>query len=1380
MQSSQLGWMGCSRMSISRFHAEWLSLLDISGPFLSLPVLVRRFPQGLEAHDPDHFRLLRQVHDEWDENQQGLKPDPGIHTQWIKWVLTNTLELDDVLLEGQDIPQTLKAEIEEPQNRETLRPDMVLMDPDGKKARLLIQTYPLRQKLTRVVEGKAWKASPDTRMTQLLRDTGVTLGLVTNGDQWMLVYAPKGETSGYTSWYSTIWLEEQKTLAAFRNLLGLHRFFGVADEETLEALLAESAEDQQEVTDQLGYQVRKAVEVLVQSLDKADQDYDGKLLEGVPDKVLYEASLTVMMRLVFLFCAEERELLLLGDELYDDNYAVSTFREQLRTTADNHGEEILERRNDAWSRLLTTFRAVYAGVQHERMKLPPYGGSLFDPDRFPFLEGREPKTSWQDTPSQPLPINNRTVLHLLEALQVLQVRLPGGGPAEPRKLSFRALDIEQIGHVYEGLLDHTAIRATEPVLGLAGTRDNEPEVPLSLLEEFIEKGEKELHKFLKNETGRSSASTIKKMMNAEIDDQTASRFRTACHGNEELWKRIEPFAGLVRTDTFGYPAVILTKSVYVTAGTDRRSSGTHYTPRSLTEPIVQYTIEPLVYQGPAEGKPRTEWKLKSAVELLDLNICDMACGSGAFLVQACRYMSDRLVDAWEAVEQQVDGTPRITPLGRVSEGGPTEQIIPSDTEERLAYARRIVAQRCLYGVDVNPLAAEMAKLSLWLLTLAKDKPFEFLDHAIRCGDSLIGIHDIEQLKNYSLKPDNGDTPLFKGPLEQAVSEAIELRLKLEDMPSNTVEDVEAQEQLLAEAHEKIARLRCAADLLVSAEYWGENAKDKLERIGSAGVLAENYVEHGPTDEFQQKADSERRGLKMFHWPLEFPEVLVKRRGFDVYAGNPPFMGNRKITGELGPQYREFLVEHLANGQRGMADLCVYFFLRSEQLLRPSGNCGLVATNTIAEGESRAVGLESLIQHGCCVYAAFPNVEWPGTASVFVSLVLLHKGDWSGTCTLGDREVSGIGPSLCEGLTTQEPPQSLENAGDRAFVGSNVIGKGFFLSPEEARRLIDADQNYSQVLHPFLNGADVNTAPDQTASRWVINFFKWPLNRNNSPSNYRGPVASDFPRCLEIVERLVKPERDRKKRKTYRENWWRFGEPQSKLYDAIQGNSRVLVKARISPIHALVFVPNEQVFSDKLVVFTGDLSDFMVLQSTLHEVWAVEFSPTMGLTGISYSLSGALKTFVVPSLSDDQLSVASQYYDHRDRMLELGKEGLTKLYNRFHDPDKSSSDIEMLRDIHVEMDQAVAIAYGWDDLELEHGFHETKQGLRFTVSEPARREVLQRLLKLNHERYEEEVKQGLHGKKKKVAKRKAAPRKRTTKKKVATGPTLFDKDDTEDG
>ena len=120
-----------------------------------------------------------------------------------------------------------------------------------------------------------------------------------------------------------------------------------------------------------------------------------------------------MMRLVFLFCAEERGLMLLDDEIYDDNYAVSTLQAQLRETADQHGEEILERRHDAWCRLLATFRAVYGGIEHDRLKLPAYGGRLFNPDRFPFLEGRKQGTTWRDMPADPLPVNNRTVLHLL-------------------------------------------------------------------------------------------------------------------------------------------------------------------------------------------------------------------------------------------------------------------------------------------------------------------------------------------------------------------------------------------------------------------------------------------------------------------------------------------------------------------------------------------------------------------------------------------------------------------------------------------------------------------------------------------------------------------------------------------------------------------------------------------------------------------------------------------------------------------------------------------------------------------------------------------------------------------------------------------------------
>jgi hypothetical protein len=204
-----------------------------------------------------------------------------------------------------------------------------------------------------------------------------------------------------------------------------------------------------------------------------------------------------------LLSAEEQGLLLLGDPIYDQNYAVSTLRAQLREAADQVGEEVIQRRTDAWARLLATFRAVHSGIWHPQLGLPAYGGSLFDPDRFPFLEGRTAGQSRQATTS-PLQLDNRTVLHLLQALQ--QLELKAGGVTTLRTLSFRALDVEQIGHVYEGLLDHKAVRATEVVLGLEGAAGLEPEIPLALLETEAAKGESALLAFLKTETKRSPSS----------------------------------------------------------------------------------------------------------------------------------------------------------------------------------------------------------------------------------------------------------------------------------------------------------------------------------------------------------------------------------------------------------------------------------------------------------------------------------------------------------------------------------------------------------------------------------------------------------------------------------------------------------------------------------------------------------------------------------------------------------------------------------------------------------------------------------------------------------------------------------------------------------
>jgi hypothetical protein len=1065
-----------------------------------------------------------------------------------------------------------------------------------------------------------------------------------------------------------------------------------------------------------------------------------------------------MMRLVFLFCAEERELLLLGDDLYDKNYAVSTLREQLRVTADQFGEEILGLRYDAWTRLLTTFRAVYAGAKHDRLKLPAYGGSLFNPDRFPFLEGRKSGTNWKNTEATPLPVSNRTVLHLLEALQVLQTKI--GNTTEARKISFRALDIEQIGHVYEGLLDHTAKRATEPMLGLAGTRAKEPEIALADLEKIAAKGEKELLKFLKDESGRSE-SAIKKGLNAELEDQLISRFRTASQ-DSDLWKRVNPFAGLVRFDDVDYPVVITTGSVFVTAGTDRRSSGTHYTPKSLTEPIVQYTLEPLVYVGPAEGLPKDQWKLRPAKELLALKICDMACGSGAFLVQVCRYLSARLLEAWDAIQKANPGMVHITPEGEASTGKPGEMLIPDDPDERQIYALRIVAQRCIYGVDINPLAVEMAKLSLWLLTLAKDKPFEFLDHAIRCGDSLVGIHNLDQLRKFNLDGKGEDNSLFLQFLEPKINEAIALRRQITEMQAVTVEDVEAQDRMLREANEKIDRLKCAADFLIAAEFGPGSATDKRAARDDAAIKVALHFNDSDLPTFRREAQKALNGQVTFHWPLEFPEVMVERGGFDAFVGNPPFLGGKRLTTVLGEPYMR-LIKSTISSQKGAADLCAYFFLRAGMSLRPNGTFGLVATNSIAEGDTREIGLAAMLSDGFCLYRVAKDAPWPGVAGVSISPTHIVKGQWKGVSVLNDLPVSSISSYLNAGESHADPFSLIANQGI-ASIGTYVNGGGFVIDDETRSSFLLARKSNAKVIQPYLSGEDINQTVEATPSRFVINFGDLP---EDDARHFSEPY-------MHLVEN-VKPYRDSLTRQIHEHCFWKHWDRREAFYAKVARFKRVVVAARVSKHHAFTFANSEWLISDAAAIFLfNDYAHLSILQSGFHETWSARHRTSLE-TRSRYSVSDCFLTFPFPLLhgtSSSMLANAGEsFFTARLEYGATHKTGLTGIYNSFHDQKHNDDDANHLRRLHVEMDNGVAAAYGWTDLDLGHGFHETKQGVRYTIREPARREVLSRLLKLNHERYDEEVKQGLHEKKKGSAKKPTT--KKTDAKPVKDTATLFD-------
>jgi hypothetical protein len=1339
--------------SVAGRHAEWLSLLEVNGPFLSMQVLLKAFPQGLDAHDSNHAQLLRTYYDEWVENQESYRSDPAIHRAWIDFVLKETLGFtDDVLLTGQRIPEALSVFVA--LENETLRPDLVLVNPTGSTEegtpRLLIQILPNSQGVEKSMENHRWKASPASRMLELLKATKTRLGLVTNGEQWMLVNAPPGESTGYITWTADLWVDEPTTLQAFRSLLSLRRFFGVDDPQTIESLLNESLADQQEVTDQLGYQVRKAVEVFIQAFDRIDQDRDRELLSGVSATFLYEAALTVMMRLVFLLSAEERGLFMLGEEMYDQHYAVSTLRAQLRETADQQGEEVLSRRSDAWCRLLATFRAVYGGVEHDALRLPAYGGNLFDPDRFPFLEGRAPGTNWRETTADPLPISNQIVLHLLEALQILRVKVPGG-PPEPRRLSFSALGVEQIGHVYEGLLDHTAVRATSPVLGLTGAKDQESELSLEELERLKERGQKDLVDHLKKITGRQP-STIKRALDAGADEKAlddhleTQRLLEACNNDTALCARVHPWAKILRRDSMDFPVVINPGSLYVTRGDDRRSTGTHYTPPTLTEPIVKYTLEPMVYVGPVEGAPETEWKLRSAKEILDLKVCDMAMGSGAFLVQVCRYLAEKLVESWEDAEATNPGAFIVTPEGKLSTGSEQERLLPADVNERILIARRYVADKCLYGVDKNPLAVEMAKLSLWLVTLRRDRPFTFLDHALKCGDSLLGVSTVRQIENFSLREDDQQITFATSNLFRYIEEASAKRVSLEQLSSDGHEQIEMKTRLLAEAEAATAKVKALADLLIAFELGGFDGN----QYDTQRTIAANQAElamRKQLPEFQVYARQQLRGRRAFHWPVEFPEVF-SRGGFDAYLGNPPFYAGAWLRTLLGEDYRKLIVSYIAEGRtglRGTADLCVYFVLRARALRRQGARVGLILSSTVCEGDSKAVGINSAIQSGSTVYVT-PSRKWPGQASVeFVSLWLSDVPTGQ-TYFAQSVECKVFGPAEADSYREPHPL-----AINRPFIckGHELQGDGFKLQPSEATHLLSRNTINRDVIFPILTGEVLNNSPTLQPQGFVINFGERTLDE-----------AERYGEPLDIVRKRVKPERDAYLSDTGRDRflrtyWWLFRGLRSDLEKYSRSNDRMLVSTVHTKYIALAFIDSKIVVTPSIYCFLfRDYAHFAVLQSSFHEAWATYYASSLGET-LRYIAGRCFNTFpLVDEQGLDTLQqIGREFYEHRSSCMVGHDEGLTDLYNRFHLDHEKSEDILRLRILQVEMDQAVAAAYGWSDLDLGHGFHEAKQGVRFTISEPARREVLDRVLQLNHERYAEEVRPDFHDKKRGKVKRK---------------------------
>jgi hypothetical protein len=437
---------------------------------------------------------------------------------------------------------------------------------------------------------------------------------------------------------------------------------------------------------------------------------------------------------------------------------------------------------------------------------------------------------------------------------------------------------------------------------------------------------------------------------------------------------------------------------------------------------VRYTLEPLVYEGPAEGKPREQWRLRLAKELLDLKICDMACGSGAFLVQVCIYLSLRLLEAWEEAEKRVQGSPRITPYGEVSTGLPDEQLIPLDRQERLIYARRLIAERCLYGVDKNPLAVEMAKLSLWLLTLAKDKPFTFLDHAIRCGDSLVGLSSIDQLLRFSLTENAKVRPLMeqqRQQIEKRLDAVKLLRKQIETLPSNTQQDIERKTKMLENVEDQTKRLRYAADMLLAASWEAKSDKERETAVNSVLAEVEYRFKDLPVERLEEESKERLRQvgiLARFHWPLEFPEAIGA--GFNAFIGNPPFVGNKYWKERLPNGFQRW-AETITGGRVGKIDVVALFYRRAFSLLENLGRAGLIATTTAREGDTLNVGFGWIANTGE-IYRAISQENWPGLAGVHFCVVWFGKSASKQVRILDDLPVEAIAPSLTPNIRLELP------------------------------------------------------------------------------------------------------------------------------------------------------------------------------------------------------------------------------------------------------------------------------------------------------------------------------------------------------------------------
>ncbi len=1358
--------MAGARISASvRAHLEWLGFVRPVGLVVS-PTALDRAGAVLPRNDREGQELLEQAVATDDEGKPFL-PDFGTFARSVLgWRFKPAGYAGG---DGAEMPNDLAVELAGA--REKLRPDIAVRERDPEDGmprwQLFVSVLAPGTDLDRtaprsgaVAGAGGLDASPRSRLERLLRETGVPAGLLFNGRTLRLVSAPHGESSGWIDFHVEQMLlpAGRPICAAMRLLLSEQRLLSLPRRERLARLLRNSRKYQNEVSERLADQVLHALHELLRGFAAADEAAKGHLLgEQLREDrdAIYHGLLTVMMRIVFLLYAEERELLVPaaaatcdrsdpaqpgtarqecdrdpestpagdGNAAFARHYSLAALHERLTGDAALH-PDTMGQRYGAWAQLLTLFRMIHGGARAAGFRLPIRRGVLFDPDRYPFLEGRAPHSVMQTNESVPAPlVPDGTILRVLDKLLVL------GG----ERLSYRALDVEHIGSVYEKMMGFRLERAKGRSVAIRPAQKHGAPAVVSL-------------DALLAQAPGSRATWLTKEAGRKLSHGQAHAVRAA-DTLEALHAALDPVI-----DRHTTPDIVPEHGLVLQPSEERRKSGSHYTPRSMTEPIVRRTLEPIVERlrsraadgstapdgaSPQDGARRSDGlPVPTQEQILGLCILDPAMGSGAFLVEACRQLGELLVQSWNR-----HGEPYTTPSGDA--GGDRG----SGGLDRTVLARRLVARNFLYGVDRNPIAVDLAKLSLWLATLDRDAPLTFLDHALRHGDALVGL-DLQQIRDFHWQGGKSGFQLGTETtwIGERIREAERLRREIQQAPEEAGDD--KLRERLKQAEEAQRRVRLIGDLVTAAffeadkpksrealrqqfiaetAHWpaatastqqpssseaasllppgtqqaqgaGRSRTDDLPPAPARDLPVRSEGDHGdlPGQE-RPRADpavpygdpdppaqpGPRPGpeappaawaawlehlrhrnppLAPFHWDIEFPEVFQPEDrpnpGFDAVVGNPPFAGKNTVAA-ANPDYYPQWLKQLHENSHGNSDLVAHFFRRSFGLLRQGGALGLIATNTIAQGDTRATGLRWICTNGGTIYRATRRYKWPRLAAVVVSILHIHRGNWTGQRILDGQTVPEITAFLFHAGGHDDPERLQANAG-KSFQGSIVLGMGFTFDDtdrkgvatplSEMNRLIAANPRNREVIFPYIGGKEVNDSPTHAHHRYVINFRDWPLRRADLgqtweeasednrrdwlragvvPLDYPDPVAADWPELLVIVEEKVKPARNAQNWNNLRARWWHYSNKALGLYSTIKKLDRVLVISRVGQQASFAFLPQDLIYADSLIVFPFDTATaFCVLQSRPHEIWARFFASSMK-DDLRYTPSDCFETFPFP-------------------------------------------------------------------------------------------------------------------------------------------------------